>query len=74
VTGDSVTGPWSLDRARPFADEPTLFAAPLVRQRDGTWAYIGFRNQEPDGILSFELLDPIPVALTGGALVRAERA
>ncbi|MEA2247197.1 MAG: alditol oxidase, partial [Solirubrobacteraceae bacterium] len=27
-----------------------------------------FRNQEPQGILSFEIMDPIPVALTDGAL------
>lgn len=48
--------------------EPTLFAAPLVQQRDGTWAFVGFRNQEPEGILSFEILDPIRVALRDGAL------
>jgi beta-fructofuranosidase len=69
VCGDSVTGPWDLEQARPFVDEPKLFAAPLVRRRDGTWAYLGFHNQEPEGILSFDLLDPIPVELSGGALV-----
>ena len=46
VTGDSVVGPWDLRQARPFVSEPTPFAAPLVRQRDGSWAYLGFRNQE----------------------------
>jgi hypothetical protein len=30
------------------------------------------RNQEPEGILSSEILDPIPVALRGGEL-RSER-
>ena len=68
VLGDSVTGPWDIGAARPFEGEPKLFAAPLVQRRDGTWAFVGFRNQEPEGILSFEILDPIPVALTGGAL------
>ena len=34
-------------RSRPT---PKLFAAPLVQQRDGTWAFVGFRNQEPEGI------------------------
>jgi hypothetical protein len=29
---------------------------------------VGIRNQEPEGILSFELLDPIPVALRDGVL------
>jgi beta-fructofuranosidase len=68
VLGDSPTGPWDIDSARPFEEEPTLFAAPLVRQRDGRWALVGFRNQEPEGILSFEILDPIPVELEGGVL------
>jgi len=70
VLGESPTGPWNLAEARPFRAEPKLFAAPLVQQRDGTWAFVGFRNQEPEGILSFELLDPIPVALTAGELHR----
>ena len=69
VLGESVTGPWDLSRARPFTAEPKLFAAQLVRRRDGTWVYLGFRNQEHDGIPSFDLLDPIPVILSGGALV-----
>jgi beta-fructofuranosidase len=74
VLGDCVTGPWDLERARPFLAEPKLFAAPLARQRDGSWAYIGFRNQEPEGILSFDILDPIPVVLADGALLaRADR-
>jgi Glycosyl hydrolases family 32 N-terminal domain len=70
VLGDSLTGPWDIASARPFEEEPKLFAAPLVRQRDGTWAFVGFRNQEPEGIISFELLDPIPVALRDGVLRR----
>jgi beta-fructofuranosidase len=68
VVGDSPLGPWDIAAARPFEAEPTLFAAPLVQQRDGTWAFVGFRNQEPEGILSFEILDPIPVALRDGVL------
>ena len=72
VVGDSLTGPWDLEQARPFVEEPKLFAAQLVRRRDGAWVYLGFRNQEAEGILSFDLLDPIPVALVDGALVRAE--
>ena len=69
VPGESLTGPWDLTRARPFEAEPKLFAAPLVRQRDGGWAFVGFRNQEPEGIFSFDILDPIPVAWRDGALV-----
>jgi beta-fructofuranosidase len=70
VLGESPTGPWNIADARPFEAEPKLFAAPLVRQRDGTWAFVGFRNQEPEGILSFDILDPIAVTLRGGELQR----
>ena len=70
VLGEAPTGPWRIAEARPFTGEPKLFAAPLVRQRDGTWAFVGFRNQEPEGIDSFEILDPIAVALRGGELRR----
>ena len=72
VLGDSLLGPWDLSRARPFTEEPELFAAPLVRRREGGWVYLGFRNREHDGIASFELLDPIPVTLAGGALVASD--
>jgi beta-fructofuranosidase len=68
VLGDHPLGPWDIDAARPFEAAPKLFAAPLVQQRDGTWALVGFLNQEPEGILSFEILDPIPVGLRDGAL------
>jgi beta-fructofuranosidase len=70
VLGDSVQGPWDIASARPFTAEPKLFAAPLVQQRDGTWALVGFRNQEPEGILSFDILDPTPVAVRDGELRR----
>ena len=68
VLGDSVLGPWDIADARPFEGDPKLFAAPLVQARDGTWAFVGFRNQEPEGILSFEIMDPIRVGLRDGAL------
>jgi hypothetical protein len=69
VPGDNVLGPWDIDRAQPFTAEPELFAAPLVRQRDGIWALVGFRNLEPQGIHAFDILDPIPVRCEGGYLV-----
>jgi beta-fructofuranosidase len=68
VLGDSPLGPWDIGAARPFEAEPDLFAAPLVQQRDGAWAFVGFRNLEPKGIHSFELLDPIPLVLEDGVL------
>lgn len=70
--GGSLLGPWDVGAARPFTAEPTLFAAPLVQQRDGRWALVGFRNQEPEGIWSFEIIDPVPVRIgDGDALVAA---
>jgi beta-fructofuranosidase len=69
ATADSITGRWDLTRARPFAAEPDLFAAPLVQDRDGGWAFVGFRNLETEGIDSFELTDPVPVQLVDGELV-----
>jgi beta-fructofuranosidase len=68
VSGESMTGPWDIGRAQPFRDEPELFAAPLVQDRDGGWVLLGFRNREPQG--KFEILDPIPVIRRGDALVR----
>lgn len=72
VVGDSMLGPWDLAAARPFTAEPDLFAAPLVQRRDGSWAFVGFRNLEPKGTLAFEILDPIPVRLAGEGLVADE--
>jgi beta-fructofuranosidase len=75
ATGDyctwSVPGPedgsfprsWDIGLARPFTAEPDLFAAPLVQQRNGDWALVGFRNTEPRGELNFHIDDPIPVRL-----------
>ena len=63
VPGPGPLGPWDVDAARPFTAEPNLFAAPLVRQRDGSWVLIGFRNLEPQGLDGFEIIDPVPVAL-----------
>lgn len=56
-------GPWDISLARGFAAEPDLFAAPLVQQRDGSWAFVGFRNLEPYGTDAFHIIDPIPVTL-----------
>ena len=43
--------------------QPDLFAAPIVRLRDGGSAIIGFRNLEPRGGDGFEIIDPIAVTL-----------
>jgi beta-fructofuranosidase len=69
VPGEDLLGPWDIDLATPFVPEPTLFAAQLVRDREGGTVLLGFRNREPEGVWSFELLDPIPVRRDGPALV-----
>ena len=66
VLGDSALGPWDIAGALPFEDEPNLFAAPLVQRRDGSWAFLGFIDRA-----SFDIVDPIPVALTRGRLRRS---
>ena len=58
-------------RAQPFVAEPDLFAAPLVQDRAGRWALVGFVNLEPKGINSFDIIDPIPVTLQDGVVVAA---
>lgn len=73
VFGDGPLGPWDVDASRPFRDEPQLFGAPLVQQRDGAWAFVGFRNREDEGVLSFEILDPIQVSVHTGELRRTKQ-
>lgn len=74
VPGTSVTGLWDLGRAEPFLDEPYLFAAPLVQDRTGQWVYVGFRNTEPQGVHAFDIIDPVPVALTDSGTLQARRS
>ncbi len=63
VTGPALTGPWDVTQAQPFRAEPDLFAAPLVRRRDGDWCFVGFLNRELEPVWSLEITDPIPVEL-----------
>jgi beta-fructofuranosidase len=69
VLGDSALGPWDITQAKPFEDEPKLFAAQLVQRRDGSWAMLGFLDGK-----AFEVIDPIPVTLTEGTLRRSAPA
>jgi beta-fructofuranosidase len=71
LVGPALTGPWDVAAAQPFTAEPALFAAPFVQQRDGSWALVGFRNTEPEGLLAFEILPPTPVVLGDGGLTVA---
>lgn len=70
VPSPGRTGPWDLDRARPFTADPTLFAAPVVTMRDGTSSILGFHLDPGDEGAGLEICDPIPVTLdTDGYLV-----
>ena len=60
MEAESPLGPFDLTQARPYTAEPKLFAAPLVQTRAGEWVYIGFRNTEPEGVLAFHIIDPVP--------------
>jgi beta-fructofuranosidase len=68
IPGDSLLGPWDISKAVPFEAEPELFAAPFLRDRSGQWVLVGFVNLEPYGILSFDIIDPIPVVSENGVL------
>lgn len=72
VPGHSPLGPWDVARARPFTAAPSLFAAPLVQRRDGSWCFIGFLNRESEGIDALEIVDPIPVRAEDGFLVSSD--
>ena len=72
VPGADLLGPWDITRAQPFTAEPHLFAAPLVQRRDGSWALIGFRNTEPEGILAFDIVDPVPVRVRADGTLAAD--
>ena len=71
VPSPGVLGPWDIAAARPFTAEPDLFAAPLVRRRDGGWAFVGFRNLEPKVGDGFYIVDPIPVTVDEAGYVVA---
>jgi beta-fructofuranosidase len=72
VFGGALTGPWDVGAAMQF-DHPSLYCARLVEDRTGGWCLLGFRDTE-DGEFYGELLDPIPVTLAGGRLVRRSGA
>jgi len=65
-------GPFDISQARPFRAEPELFAAPLVRRRDGSWCFVGFRNLEPEGHWHFHIFEPVPVEPRGDELVAVD--
>ncbi len=59
VPGATVTGPWDVTAAQPFA-HPHLYSPRLVPDEHGGWMIIGFLDTV-DGAFVGELTDPIPV-------------
>jgi len=59
VPGESLLGPWDLERAEPL-DHPSLYAASFVRDGSGRWHVLGFRDTE-DGRFVGEITDPLPL-------------
>lgn len=70
VSGPALTGPFDLARARPFQDEPRLFAAPLIQRASGTWTFLGFRRRDPEDGDELAIVDPIDVTLRHSGLRR----
>ena len=59
ATGPRTTGPWDVASAKPF-QHPSLYAARLVRNIDGSWALIGFIDQV-EGQFVGALSDPVAI-------------
>lgn len=67
VPGDSLLGPFDLDRAEPFAD-PSRYAAHLVGLNTGRPALLGF-DQPANGAFTGVIPPPQPVRLNAAGLL-----
>lgn len=68
VPADSVLGPFDIASAQPITDDD-LYVGRLVRDRDGAWQLLAFRNVGPDGRFVGGITDPMPVGWDGDRLV-----
>jgi beta-fructofuranosidase len=59
VRAPGPLGPFDLTTAR-RALPPSLYSGRVVRQRDGSWTWLAFRNRDERGLFVGELSDPIP--------------
>lgn len=62
VTAGSLLGPFDTATAYPVTDS-SLYSGRIIRDHDGHWVLLAFRNAGPDGRFVGELSDPIPVGL-----------
>ncbi len=64
---DSLTGPFDVGKAELLTDE-SLYSGRLVRDREGHWRFLAFRNLGQDGSFVGEITDPMPVSWLGPKL------
>ena len=72
LRADNLLGPYRLSTPRFLAGDAhgSWYAGKLVQAPGGGWAFMAFRNVDPDGYFYGELIDPIPVAVdAAGELV-----
>jgi len=60
VWADSPTGPYDIAGAEHLTDA-SLYVAKVIRDRQGTWKLLAFRNEDEDGGFVGELSDPMPL-------------
>jgi beta-fructofuranosidase len=63
VPGDSELGPFDLSRAALVVDQ-SLYSGRIIRDRDGNWVMVAFRNQDSRGRFAGEITDPLPIGWT----------
>jgi beta-fructofuranosidase len=63
VTGDGPLGPFDPGAAHPVTDR-SLYSGRIIRDPQGRWVLLAFRNTTSDGAFIGELSDPMPVELT----------
>lgn len=69
VPGDSLLGPFDIGAARPLTDD-TLYSGRVIRDRDGRWQLLAFRNRGEDGQFMGELSEPLPVGWSAAGDLR----
>lgn len=72
VTSASLLGPFDPAQAYPLTDD-SLYSGRLVRDPNGRWVMLAFRNVDADGAFVGDLSDPMPVEVspTGHIAVKA---
>jgi len=74
VTGGSLLGPFDPSAAHPVTDS-ALYSGRLVRDSDGRWVLLAFRNVDAHGAFVGELSDPMPIEVnSAGRLTLAGRS